>query len=104
VPPTSVRCLPRSAYPPDTPAPEPTLEHTACVLGLVAAWLEHVAPPAGEVYDPDRFARDPRYAGHMADFNVLTYLIDHRDGRSSNILLSDDPKDEHVYSIDNGIA
>jgi hypothetical protein len=42
------------------------------------------------------------YAAHVADFNLLLYLIEHRDGRSSNILVGDDGR--RVYSVDNGIA
>jgi len=101
VPPTAMRCVPLTEYPRMEEKPEPTIEGTRCVLGLLAAWLQHVTP-AEVIYDPDRFTRDPAYAARVADFNLLTYLIEHRDGRSSNILVSEDG--QRVYSVDNGIA
>ncbi len=36
--------------------------------------------------------------------NLLTYLIDHRDGREGNFLMSTDPDDPRIFAIDNGIA
>jgi hypothetical protein len=102
VPPTAIRCIPLDAYERLGKA-TPTIEGTRCVLGLVAAWLSHVSPPE-VLYDPQRFANDPRYAAHFADLNLLTYLIDHRDGRLSNFLVSDDPDDGRVWTVDNGIA
>ena len=100
VPPTSIRCVPLSGYPVE-PKPAATVQGTRCVLGLVAAWLNDVKPPE-VIYDPDRFAKDRTYAASVADFNLLTYLIEHRDGRGGNILVSADG--ERVWSVDNGIA
>jgi hypothetical protein len=100
VPPTTIRCVPLSEYPVE-PKPAPTVQGTRCVLGLVAAWLKDVKP-AEVIYDPDHFAKDRTYAASVADFNLLTYLIEHRDGRGGNILVSDDG--ERVWSVDNGIA
>ena len=36
--------------------------------------------------------------------NLLTYLIDHRDGRDGNFLESTDPSDPRIFAVDNGIA
>jgi hypothetical protein len=103
VPPTTMRCLSERALPENHGALKPTVEGTSCVLGLVAGWLQHVKP-VDVIYDPDRFTTDRRYAEHLADFNLLTYLIEHRDARSSNILVSEDPREGRTYSVDNGIA
>ena len=100
VPPTSIRCVPLSDYPVD-PKPAPTVKGTSCVLGLVAAWLNDVKEPE-VIYDPDHFAKDRTYAASVADFNLLAYLIEHRDGRGGNILVSNDG--ERIWSVDNGIA
>jgi len=69
---------------------------------LIAAWLQEVSP-AEVIYDEERFRSEPAYAHHRADMNVLTYLIDHRDGRRANFLV---PRtdDGRIYAIDNGIA
>jgi hypothetical protein len=102
VPPTAVRCVPLAAYQRLQDA-APTIEGTQCVLGLMAAWLTNVSPPEA-LYDPQRFETDRSYAAHFADLNLLTYLIQHRDGRLSNFLVSNDPADGRVWAIDNGIA
>jgi len=52
----------------------------------------------------ERFASNPHFGGHLADMNLLTYLIDHRDGRDGNFLISTDPDDPRVFAIDNGIS
>jgi hypothetical protein len=101
VPPTTMRCVPVDAYRRLVPDVSPTIEGTQCVLGLVAIWLGHVKPPE-VILDVDRFEHDRTYAGHLADFNLFTYLVEHRDGRGGNILASDDR--ERIYAVDNGIA
>jgi hypothetical protein len=83
------------------PTPAPTVAGTRCELGLVAAWLKDVKD-AEVIYDPEHFAKDRTYAASVADFNLLTYLIEHRDGRGGNILVSKDGA--RVWSVDNGIA
>jgi len=40
----------------------------------------------------------------MSNFNVLTYLIGHKDGRDGNFLSSKDPQRRQVFAVDNGIA
>jgi hypothetical protein len=103
VPPTTMRCLATTTLPHDHGEPKPTIEGTRCVLGLVAAWLQHVKP-TDVVYDADRFVTDRRYAEHLADLNLLTYLIEHRDGRSGNFLVSEDPTEGRTWAVDNGIS
>jgi hypothetical protein len=36
--------------------------------------------------------------------NLLTYLVEHEDGRAGNVLVSKAPEDRRVFAIDNGIA
>jgi len=103
VPPTAMRCVPLATYPHDAKTIEPTVEGTRCVLGLVAAWLQNVEP-VQVIYDAERFAHDRAYAEHVADFNLFAYLVEHRDARSSNILVTKDPVGQRIYSVDNGIA
>jgi hypothetical protein len=40
----------------------------------------------------------------MSNFNLLTHLIDHRDGRSGNFLVSKDDSRRQVFAVDNGIS
>jgi hypothetical protein len=56
------------------------------------------------LYDESRFLKDPTYAYFMSNFNLLTYLIQHRDGRVGQFLVAKDDKRRQVFSIDNGIS
>lgn len=102
IPTTILRCLPLEAWPAEG-RPDPNPEGAACVLGEAEVWLDDVHVPE-RIYDEKRFGRDPVYAGHVADMNLVTYLIGHRDGRSNNFLMSNDPGNRRVFSIDNGIS
>ena len=102
IPTTILRCMPLEAYD-DVGRPSPNPEDAGCVLGEAEIWLDDVHIPE-RVYDREIFRRDPVYAGHVADMNLVTYLIDHRDGRSNNFLMSNDPANRRVFSIDNGIS
>jgi hypothetical protein len=73
------------------------------VLGVVAIWMNDVENP-DDLFDEDRVANDVHFAEHLADFNLLTYIVDHRDGRDGNFLISTDPNDPRVFAVDNGIA
>jgi len=97
------RCIPLAVYAPVDPDAEPSVPGTSCVLGLAAVWMNDVTEADG-LLDFDRFEKDPQYAQRLADFNLLTYLIDHRDGRDGNFLVSTDPGDPRVFAVDNGIA
>jgi hypothetical protein len=102
--PTSVgRCLPIDAYRELDPKAEPTLAGTQCVFGIQSLWLEDVAP-TDSLYDAAAFERDPAYARHLANFNLLAFLIDDRDTRASNVLVSKDASNRRVFSVDNGIS
>jgi hypothetical protein len=73
------------------------------VLGTVFLWLRNVRV-ADPLYEPDRFVRDPAYAYHIANLNVLTYLIEHEDARWDNFLEATDRNNRRVFSVDNGIT
>ncbi len=82
---------------------EPTIEGTNSVLGIAAYWLRNVEP-VRDLLDEERFLADPIYAYNVANLNVLTYLIGHRDNHFGNFLLSTDEADPRLYSVDNGVA
>jgi hypothetical protein len=103
VPPTAVRCLPLDEYREFFGDVKPTFDDTKCVLGVLALWLENVTIES-ELLDQPRFAADANYAYHLTNFNVLTFLIDHKDGRSNNFLVSKNEDDRRVFAIDNGIS
>ena len=97
VPPTVARCLPEAEYAAQLASSE-RFDGTACLFGVLTYWLQNVSSFEG--LDTSRFVSDAGYRRHVADFNVFTYLIDHRDSRASNFLESSD----RMFSIDNGIA
>jgi hypothetical protein len=103
VPTIAVRCLPTTTHAPSDPAEAATLPGTTCVLGTLALWLQHVHV-ADPPYDPARFVRDARYAHHLANFNLVTYLIDHQDAKVGNFLTADDEANPRLFSVDNGIT
>jgi hypothetical protein len=80
-----------------------TLEGTDCILGLASIWMVDVTIP-NTLYDESHFLKDPTYAYFMSNFNILTYLIDHRDPREGQFLVSKNDKRRQVFSIDNGIS
>ena len=104
VPPSVMRCAPIEGYRLliDASA-KPTLDGTECVLGNVSLWMNNVTVP-DVLYDEKRFATDPNYALRMANFNLLTFIIDHKDGRRGNFLVSKNETDRRVFAIDNGIS
>ena len=103
VPPIAVRCIPVDAYRAVDAHQKPNLDGTACVYGTMSAWLRNVRP-ADPPLDPDRFSHDARYAYHVGHLNLLTYLIKHKDAKPGNMLISTDPANPQVFSVDNGIA
>jgi len=103
VPTTVCRCVRLSSYRHFDPKAKPTLPGTSCVFGAEALWLEDVEIPA-QLYDEARFESDAAYARHLANFNILAYLIDDRDTRADNVLASKSQDNRFVFSVDNGIA
>jgi hypothetical protein len=103
VPTTVARCIPFDDYGPLDEAPKANLSGTRCVLGTLVVWLEEVTVPE-KLFEEERFASDARYAYHLANMNLLTYLIEHEDGRQGNFLVSEIESDRRVFSIDNGVS
>ena len=103
VPTTALRCLPLETLRSHGVAAEPSLPGTHCVLGVLAVWLEQVTVPE-RVFELAQFASDAQYAANVGRFNLLTYLVEHKDGRAGNFLVSKTPEDRRVFAIDNGIA
>jgi hypothetical protein len=103
VPTVALRCLPLEALRAHGVAAQPSLSGMGCALGALSIWLRDVTVP-DPVLDPSRFERDPRYATRLGQFNLLTYLIKHQDGRPGNFLASKDPEQPRVFAVDNGIA
>ena len=103
VPPTATACVPLQAFGQSEKSPQPNLPGTRCVYGVLSVWLQDVQQPK-KVLNLSRFRDNPRYAYHLANMNLLCYLINHQDGRKSNYLTSKDPDDPRVFSVDNGLA
>jgi hypothetical protein len=103
VPTSFFRCVPLSVVHAFKPGAKSNLSDAECVLGLFSVWLLDVKLPE-RLYEPERFATDYVYAYYMANFNLLTYLIAHRDGREGNFMISADPARRQVFAIDNGVA
>ena len=101
VPTTAPRCPTVEEWSEHHGAASPTVEGTNCVLIIGAFWMKNIELP-DPLFDAERFASDPRYAYHLANFNVLTYLINHHDNRSGNFLVSENDDDRRVFAIDNG--
>jgi len=103
VPPTVLRTFPLEWYRQsfDSTA-RPTFEDARSVLVVLQYWLLAVEP--FEELDEERFERDGAYARHVANMNVLTYLIDHKDENEGNFLISRNEADPRTFSVDNGVA
>ena len=103
VPTTALRCLPPEMLRSQGVAAKPNMPGASCVLGVLSVWLEQLTVPE-HVFEPAQFASDARYATNLGRFNLLTYLVEHEDGRAGNVLVSKTPEDRRVFAIDNGIA
>jgi hypothetical protein len=104
VPTSGMRCIPLDEYRARVDAEAgPSFEDARCVLGLAAVWLEAIEKPEN-FYDDERFRSDPEYARSIAELNLLTYLIQHRDFHDRNMLVAKSPHPRRVFSVDNGIA
>ncbi len=103
VPTTLLHCEPMGRYAAEQGALRPSMKGTDCVLGVLSVWLQDVTI-AETLYEEARFTKEPDYAHYMANFNLLTYLIDHKDARESNFLVAKDSARRQVFSVDNGIA
>jgi hypothetical protein len=102
VPVTVLRPIARQQLKPHAPRTPATFNGADAVLAVVQYWLQAVEAPS-DAWDPARFERDPAYAHHIANANVLTYLIEHGDSNKGNLLVSSAPNGR-VFVIDSGVA
>lgn len=102
VPPTVLRAFPLSWYRELDPDARATLRSTESVLVALQYWLFNIA--GDDFWDRDRFATDTAYAHHLANFNILTYLIRHNDQNQGNYLISGNTDNPRIFSVDNGLA
>lgn len=103
VPPTVVRCFPLDWYHEELKRlVSPTFPDTKFVMVALQYWVFGVG--AENVFDETRFERDPAYARHLANLNILTYLIRHNDANRGNVLLSKIPDNPRLFAVDNGLA
>ncbi len=96
VPPTELVCLPKGR------GLHGRIRGLDCSLGVLSLWLHNVAQ--GDFWDAAAWAEDGDYRRAIADFNLATYLIDHRDSREANFLMSADPDRPRMLTVDNGLA
>ena len=101
VPTSFVYCVPLVIYAKDHVNASASVSGTRCVLGNLSVWLNNATFP-DSLYDEARFLTDPNYAYFMSNFNLHTYIIAHRDGKTSNFLISKDKDRPQVFVIDNG--
>lgn len=103
VPPSVARCLIPETFADPAPHLSKVFPNTSCELGILSLWLNEVTIPR-PLYDEARFLSDLTYARYLANFNLLTYLIRHRDGRDGNFLVAKDPSRPITFAIDNGMT
>jgi hypothetical protein len=103
VPVSVPRCIPVDVYVAVEKDAVSNYSGADCVFGLFSIWLENVKKP-NKLLDAKRFGADAEYARGVGDLNVLTYLINHQDGRKNNFLISTTDGRRRLFSIDNGLA
>lgn len=102
VPPTVLRALPVDEYTRLRGEGRVTVRGTGSAFFLLSYWLSNIS--ANETWDPARFERDPLYARHWGNLNILTHIIDHKDSNYQNLLISRNPADPRVFAVDNDVA
>jgi hypothetical protein len=103
VPATTMRCIPvavRQKWHDEKVVA--SIPGTSCTLLVLAMWLRDVTVPE-VVLDRARFLSEPNYAYFLSNLNIFTYLVEHQDGRSGNILVSTDAR-RQAFAIDNGVS
>lgn len=103
VPVTVLRCIPLEQWEERHDKGTPIIPGTSCMLGQISIWMKDVAPP-DVLYEEERFLSDVSYAYHIANFNILAYLINLRDNRHGNVLTSQDESNRRVFAVDNGVS
>jgi hypothetical protein len=114
VPPTVARCFPFDFVEqaidkaPNRNAiedPQPTFEEWRMSLVVLQYWLWNIdIADRDDIRDRQRLEEDEVFARHAGNFNLLTYLIRHNDSNVGNFLISTDPSNPRIFSVDNGLA
>jgi hypothetical protein len=104
VPPTVLRAMPIDEYRQLRTVRGPTIRGTQSVLFLLSYWIDNLAVDTVDPFDEGLFERDEGYARHFANANILTHLIDHKDGNHGNMLVSLDWQNRRVFAVDNDVA
>ncbi len=85
--------------------PVPTFDGWPMSLVVLQYWLWNVdVADRDDVRDRERLENDDAFARNAGNFNLLTYLIRHNDSNTGNFLMSTDPANPRIFSVDNGIA
>jgi len=103
VPFSGMRCVPHRLWQQAMPAHPSSVPGTSCVLVNFSYRLRDVAIPE-RLYEQDRFLQDPNYAYRIASFNLHQYLIQGRDTRKGNVLVSLHTHDRRVFSVVNDVS
>jgi hypothetical protein len=104
VPTAALRCLPPEMLKAQgVTFARPNMPGSRCVLGTLSVWLKDVTLPE-QVLDRAQFASDAEYATSRGRMNLLTYLVEHEDGREGNFLIAKQPGEHRIFAIDNGIS
>jgi hypothetical protein len=104
VPPTTLRAMSVEEYRRFRPVRGPTLRGTHSVLFVLSYWIQNLAVDTVDPLDEVLLAHDPVYARHFANANLLTHLIEHKDGNHGNVLVSMNAMNRRVFAVDNDVA
>jgi hypothetical protein len=104
VPPAVLRAMPIDAYQEVQAFRHPTIRRTRSVLFLLSYWIHNLTVDTVDPFEPGMFELNPTYHRHFANANLLTHLIDHKDGNHGNLLVSRDGLNMRVFAVDNDVA
>jgi hypothetical protein len=104
VAPAVLRAMPIEEYRQYSPARGPTIRGASSVLFLLSYWIQNLTVDTVDPLVPELFERDTTYARHFANANLLTHLIDHKDGNHGNVVVSMDAMNRRVFALDNDVA
>jgi hypothetical protein len=104
VPPVVLRAMPIAEYRQHRFVAESTIRGTNAVLFLLSYWIQNLAVDTVDPFNTELFDSDESYARHFANANILTHLIDHKDGNHGNIKVSLSPVNRRVFAVDNDVA
>jgi hypothetical protein len=104
VPPAVLRAMPIDEYQDIQAFRRPTIRGTRSVLFLLSYWIQNLSVDTVDPFQPSMFELNPGYHRHFANANLLTHLIDHKDGNHGNLLVSLDGLNTRVFAVDNDVA